>query len=500
MVVTFSPPVAQAPVPSSRGLVQAPRADHSTQLFGETRTSAAQAASGIVNDWTGLHPVRPAEIRTPKSAADVQSAMAYARARGLGLTAAGTRHAQGGQALRAGGVLLDMRGMDRMRYDAASESLIVQPGATWDAVQRYLDTVDRSVAVQQTSNIFSVGGSVSVNAHGRDVRFGPIVDSVRSVDVVLPDGRLVTTGRASNPELFSQVIGGYGLFGTVVQIELGTVPNEVYRRHIDHLPTSGFADWYDTNVTRNPNARLMEARLSTDPDHLFDSIYGLRYDADPSLKDVDPHSLPPLTQHEASILAFLEKGSYRLASRTDAGQRLMWLGEKFIEPVVTDRITTRNQAMSPPLEFARSGPSSHSQLLQEYFVPQAQLPQLIDSLRTIATKHDANLLYAGIRAVRADTTTALPYAKGDSFGVVLVMDEPATAEGQADIAAMTREAGGAAARLGGSFYLPYLLPYTAKEMSAAYSGFANLIAAHRRVDPSNMLANGITDLAQRIGL
>jgi FAD/FMN-containing dehydrogenase len=480
-------------------LQAAPPPDHSTALFADSRTSDAQRAAGFVGDASGTHTVRPAMIAQPRTAADVTNALAYARANGLGVTSAGTRHAQGGQALRNGAVLLDMTSMNGMSYDPARDTLTVQPGATWDAVQRYLDQYGRSVAVMQSSNIFSVGGSVSVNAHGRDVRFGPIVDSVRGVTVVLPGGQTVHASRSENADLFRHVVGGYGLFGTIVQVELSTVPNEVYRRDETTMPTSDFAQWYATNVRGNPNARLLQAHLSIAPDSLFSEVHTVRFDADPALAGVDASSLPPLKQHDSAIASLWEKAGLFLAERSRLARDLVWQFETGIAPHIGANVVTRNQAMSPPVEYLRSGPSSHTQVLQEYFVPRDHIDAFVGALRSVAQLHDARLLNATIRDVPADTTTALPYARTDSFAIVLYIDEDATPAGQANVDAMGREAAAAAVAQGGSFYLPYALPYTRDEMQAAYPTLSSVVAAHKQVDPTNMLSNSITDLAQRVG-
>jgi FAD/FMN-containing dehydrogenase len=55
-------------------------------------------------------------------------------------------------------------------------------------------------------------GTLSVNAHGI-TSDDAIVTSVLSLRVILWDGKIVVCSRKKNTELFSLVIGGYGLFG-----------------------------------------------------------------------------------------------------------------------------------------------------------------------------------------------------------------------------------------------------------------------------------------------
>ena len=55
-----------------------------------------------------------------KSERDIATALAYAKANGLTVSAAGVKHSMGGQAFRPGGVMLDMRGMIAIKLDPAA--------------------------------------------------------------------------------------------------------------------------------------------------------------------------------------------------------------------------------------------------------------------------------------------------------------------------------------------------------------------------------------------
>ena len=61
-----------------------------------------------------------------------------------------------------------------------------------------------------------------------DHQAGAIRDSIRSLRVMLADGKAVTASRTENPELFDLVVGGYGLFGIILSAELDVVPNALY--------------------------------------------------------------------------------------------------------------------------------------------------------------------------------------------------------------------------------------------------------------------------------
>ena len=90
-------------------------------------------------------------------------------------------------------LFIDMREMNHIVLFNRDKKLItVQAGATWQDVQKAIDPANLSVKIMQSYHNFTVGGSLSVNAHGRYVGAGPIVYSVRSFQIVLADGRIVT--------------------------------------------------------------------------------------------------------------------------------------------------------------------------------------------------------------------------------------------------------------------------------------------------------------------
>ena len=56
--------------------------------------------------------------------------------------------------------------------------------------ERFVDAHDLSVKIMQSYANFTVGGSLSVNVHGRYTGLGPLILSVRSIRLVLANGDL----------------------------------------------------------------------------------------------------------------------------------------------------------------------------------------------------------------------------------------------------------------------------------------------------------------------
>ena len=104
-----------------------------------------------------------------------------------------------------------MKALDKVvDFKPDAKEITVQAWITWKKIQRHIDPHNLSIKIMQTYSNFTVGGSLSVNVHGRYVGMGPVIGSVKSFTIVLADGRLVEASPSKNPEIFYGAIGGYG--------------------------------------------------------------------------------------------------------------------------------------------------------------------------------------------------------------------------------------------------------------------------------------------------
>src|SRR5919199_4035132 len=185
----------------------------------------------LAADVARLAPARVAEVDDAREVAQLQAVLKDARARGLKVSISGSHHSQGGHTYYPGGVVLNMRTFNRvLAIDTTGPRITVESGATWDEVQRALAPRGLAIKVMQSSNIFTVGGTLSANAHGRDVDVMQVVDVVERFGLLLADGRVVEVSRTENPELFSLVIGGYGMYGVILDVTLRVTRDELYQQ------------------------------------------------------------------------------------------------------------------------------------------------------------------------------------------------------------------------------------------------------------------------------
>ena len=186
--------------------------------------------SFLVENISRLYSVHVAQIAVPTSTDETRRAIAAWPGQ---IAVGGGRYSMGGQIAIEGGLHIDMRKMNALVWIKPLELTVrVQAGMRWRDLQDHLDPLDLAVRTMQRYSKFTVGGSVSVNAHGRYVRHGPVSRSVRAVQVVLASGEVLEANRERNARLFRAALGGYGGVGVITEVELWLDHNSRIERSI----------------------------------------------------------------------------------------------------------------------------------------------------------------------------------------------------------------------------------------------------------------------------
>jgi len=179
----------------------------------------------------------PAAAVRPGSVEEIRSIVGWANSTGtpLYVRSCGTS-LWGAVPMRPGSVVVDMRRMNRIiEVDEASLSVRVEPGATFFELEGELAKRGLGILVEPENWHGCVGGNFS--SHGSGWGTGPNVanqaDAVLGLRVVLPDGKLLTTGSMASPwsnhqfyryslanDLTGLFAGSEGTLGVIVELAL----------------------------------------------------------------------------------------------------------------------------------------------------------------------------------------------------------------------------------------------------------------------------------------
>lgn len=475
----------------------APAAASTTAPDTASTTSARPAFAqkgGTINDASCLNQTAVYGIVQVTSEEEIRNALLFAQSKQLKVSIAGVRHSMGGQAFSKNALVLDMTRFNRIALDEGSKVLSVQSGATWHDIQNVLHP-KYAVKSMQSTDIFTVGGSISVNAHGMDHQVGAIGKTIRSMRVMLPDGSIQQVSPAENRELFDLVLGGYGLFGIVLDVQLDVTDNVVYTSGRQIIDYQAFPQLFTNDLSKNADIGLMYGHLSTAPQSLLQEMILYTY----TETEVADAEIPPLTEVSYTKL---RRFVLNVSKRGSLPMRLKWFTEKYIEPQVESCTVTRNQAMKDgeaclvsrnepmhdSVKYLKNNLKNDTDILQEYFIPRDQFVPFVDGLRQIIRANQTNLLNASVRVVYQEDNV-LTYAPGDMFSIVLYINQPTTPEGNQRMAETTRQIIDLAIAHNGTFFLPYQLYFTPDQLRQAYPAIDTFFEAKRRYDPNAVLTN-----------
>ncbi|RBQ16997.1 decaprenylphosphoryl-beta-D-ribose oxidase [Spongiactinospora rosea] len=197
-----------------------------------------QGPPAFLSGWGRTAPT-PADVRRPRSTAELAALVADPAPRGL--IARGLGRAYGDAAQNAGGLVIDCTALTSWRLDAETGVVTAAAGVGLHELMTALVPRGWFVPVTPGTRHVTVGGAVAADVHGKnhhvDSSFGA---HLRSLDLVTADGA-VRTLRPGDP-LFHATVGGMGLTGVIAQAEFGCVPVETSRMLVDVRRTTGLDD------------------------------------------------------------------------------------------------------------------------------------------------------------------------------------------------------------------------------------------------------------------
>lgn len=439
---------------------------------------------GYTNDASGLNLTKvDTIIKVPNDQkaieAQLKDIIGYCQKHNLKISIAGAKHSMGGHSIYPNGVLLDMLPYKHMEYDPKTKILTIGSGALWEDALQYLDKYQRSIPVMQAFSSFSVGGSISVNGHGWQKDSPPISSSVISFTLLTAAGEKMNCSRTENAELFRLVIGGYGLFGIILDVKLKTVDNIALRYKYVRLSPKNYLSHYKKQVGSNPDVNLVFGRLRISKKKFLE-------EATLNFFEKAQTPAPPLTNQKSTETQRLV---FRGTVNSEYGKRLRWDLETGMNKMSRNEVYSRNELLNDHVSLIENKDPGSTDLLQEYFIPQRNFNQFIDDIRPILQNSRIDLLNITIRGVHKDNDSYLNYAREDVFGFVLLFNQKKTQPQEQAMKILTNRLLDAALKNQGTFYLPYRLHIYRNKMRKSYPQADDFFRLKRKYDPKELFNN-----------
>lgn len=439
------------------------------------------SASGmLITNVTGLYPVEVAKIISPSSVNDISAALSEWPGK---VAIGGGRYSMGGQIAIQHGLHIDMRNMNQLVWLKPDQRRVrVQAGMCWRDLQDIIDPHGLAVYTMQSYSNFTIGGSISVNAHGRYVGHGPVCNSVSALQLILADGKIVETTPTSHPELFKAAIGGYGAIGVITEIELQLANNVRIERTIKEISLDDYVSFFNEHIKTDESCILHNADLIPP---LFEQPIATTWHK----------TNKPLTEEERLI----PRGK-----TYSVNQALLWslteipsaenLHGSVIRPLRHSQPCIKWLNHEASLDVAELEPRSRkfsTYALQEYFIPPRHVPGFARAAVKILKKYDVDAVNISIRHSPADSISLLPWAKEEIFSFVLYYKQRTHTRARAKVGLWTRELVDTAISHQGRYYLPYQLHATLQQFNQAYPEAEKLRALKKKIDPKGVFSNSL---------
>ncbi len=245
-VATLTPPPVRAATPTGLRLESL-----RSQLAGTLITADSSDYDAGRSTLSITIDRRPFAIVRAANAEDVATAVRFARENDIPLSVRSGGHSLGHYSVVDGAVVVDLSGMKRVDIDPETRIARVQAGATSGDLAGPANAHGLALSTGDTHSVgmggLTTGGGIGFMAR----KYGLAIDNLRSAQVVLASGEIVTASEIEHPDLFWAIRGGGGNVGIVTTFVFHLAPVDQILGGVILLPASravvrGYLDYADT--------------------------------------------------------------------------------------------------------------------------------------------------------------------------------------------------------------------------------------------------------------
>ena len=210
-----------SPITSYAPLAAAPRR---SIVRGEVLMPADPGWDSARRAWNLTADQRPAAVVRPIDAADVASAVRWAREAGLRVAAQGTGHGACPLGSLEDTVLLKTDCLREIRIDVDARTARVGAGVRWGEVARAAGAHGLAGLAGSSATVGVVGYTLGGGLGWLGRKHGLACNSVMAIELVTADGEALRVDHRHDPALFWALRGGGGNFGVVTAMEFALYP------------------------------------------------------------------------------------------------------------------------------------------------------------------------------------------------------------------------------------------------------------------------------------
>ena len=192
--------------------------DPTTLSSSHRRIDAPKPRHATLTGW-GRYPLSESDIYRPEKIAELQAVIT---SNATSLIARGAGRAYGDAALNDQNRVVDLTRLDRMlSFDPGAAILRCEAGVTIAEIIDVFMPRGFFPPVTPGTRFVTLGGSIAADVHGKNHhRDSSLASHVTSFDLMLASGEIRRCSRNENPELFWATVGGMGLTGVILELEI----------------------------------------------------------------------------------------------------------------------------------------------------------------------------------------------------------------------------------------------------------------------------------------
>ena len=195
-----------------------------TRLQGELLLPGDDDYEAARTVWNAAIDRHPALIVGCLNAADVMTAVTFAREHHLAVSVRSGGHSFAGFGTNDGGMVIDLSRMKAISIDPIQRTARIEPGLTWTEVAQATHPHGLALTSGDTGSV-GVGGLLLGGGMGWMVRkYGLAIDRLRAVELVTADGQFLRASADEHVDLFWGLRGGGGNFGVATAFEVDLHP------------------------------------------------------------------------------------------------------------------------------------------------------------------------------------------------------------------------------------------------------------------------------------